>query len=292
MNTAATRFQRVRQAIEQLSAAEAPLGLQELAEAAGQSPFHFQRSFVSLAGVTPKEFSQALALQRAKQSLAQADSVMEAALSAGLSGPSRLHDLLVGQEGLSPGEFKTGAAGLRLRWSSADTLLGPVWLAASERGVMSLVFTQGADDAALLAAARAQWPQAQWQEARQDLAPILTEVQRRLSGLGPSRPIGLALAGSPLRLKVWQALLRIPEGQVLSYGQLARQVGAPRAVRAVASCVAANPIAYLIPCHRVIRANADFGEYRWGPRTKRALLGLELARGERTAEVSAGFASS
>lgn len=280
MNSKNARYQLIRQAIERLSAAEAPVGLQELADAAGQSPFHFQRSFVSLAGVTPKEFSQALALQRAKQSLAQADSVMEAALSAGLSGPSRLHDLFVGQEGLSPGEFKNGAAGQTLRWSSADSLLGPIWLAASERGVVSLLFSQGASDQEMLAKASAQWPLARWQEARQDLAPILDEVERRLSGLGPSRPIGLALSGTSLRLKVWQALMRIPEGQVLSYGQLARQVGAPRAVRAVASCVAANPIAYLIPCHRVIRANADFGEYRWGPRTKRALLGLELARGE------------
>ncbi|MCV2421387.1 bifunctional transcriptional activator/DNA repair enzyme AdaA [Paucibacter sp. DJ2R-2] len=275
------RYERVRQALEQLS--QGPVSLQALADAAGQSLFHFQRSFVELAGVTPKEFSQALALQRAKQSLAQADSVMEAALSAGLSGPSRLHDLFVGQEGLSPGEFKNGAAGLTLRWSSADSLLGPIWLAASERGVVSLVFSQGTSDEHMLAKATAQWPLAQWQEARQELAPILDEVLRRISGLGPSRPIGLALSGTSLRLKVWQALMRIPEGQVLSYGQLARQVGAPRAVRAVASCVAANPIAYLIPCHRVIRANADFGEYRWGPRTKRALLGLELARGEASA---------
>ncbi|MCV2350570.1 bifunctional transcriptional activator/DNA repair enzyme AdaA [Paucibacter sp. Y2R2-4] len=291
MNSKNARYQLIRQAIERLSAAEAPVGLQELADAAGQSPFHFQRSFVSLAGVTPKEFSQALALQRAKQSLAQADSVMEAALSAGLSGPSRLHDLFVGQEGLSPGEFKNGAAGQTLRWSSADTLLGPIWLAASERGVVSLLFSQGASDQEMLAKATAEWPLAQWQEARQDLAPILDEVQRRISGLGPSRPIGLALSGTSLRLKVWQALMRIPEGQVLSYGQLARQVDAPRAVRAVASCVAANPIAYLIPCHRVIRANADFGEYRWGPRTKRALLGLELARGDKP-EVSAGFSAA
>ncbi|MFY7864156.1 bifunctional transcriptional activator/DNA repair enzyme AdaA [Roseateles sp.] len=284
------RYQLIRCAIERLAAADVAPGLQELADAAGQSPSHFQRSFVSLAGVTPKEFSQALALQRAKQSLAQADSVMEAALSAGLSGPSRLHDLFVGQEGLSPGEFKNGAAGQTLRWSSADSLLGPIWLAASERGVVSLVFSQGAGDEEMLAAASIQWPLAKWQEARQELAPVLDEVQLRISGLGPSRPIGLALSGTSLRLKVWQALMRIPEGQVLSYGQLARQVGAPRAVRAVASCVAANPIAYLIPCHRVIRANADFGEYRWGPRTKRALLGLELARGDK-GEVSTGFSA-
>ena len=231
-----------------------------------------------MAGVTPKEFSQALALERAKQSLAQAESVMTAAWGAGLSGPSRLHDLFVGLDGMTPGEFKAGGAGLNLHWACADTLLGPIWLAASERGVVSLVFARDATPAQLLAEAAAKLPQAQWREEAAELAPVVAELQRRMQGLGPSRPIGLALSGTPLRLKVWQALMAVPEGQVLSYGQLAQLVGAPKAVRAVASCVAANPIAYLIPCHRVIRANAAFGEYRWGPQTKRALLGLELAR--------------
>ncbi|WP_310388085.1 methylated-DNA--[protein]-cysteine S-methyltransferase [Roseateles sp.] len=273
-----TRYQRIRSAIERLAVAEAPVPLQTLADEAGLSPFHFQRSFVGMAGVTPKEFSQALALDRAKQSLAQAESVMTAAWGAGLSGPSRLHDLFVGLDGMTPGEFKAGGAGLTLHWSCADTLLGPIWLAASQRGVVALVFTRGATPAQLVADAAAKLPQAQWREDAAELAPIVTELQRRMQGLGPRRPIGLALSGTPLRLKVWQALMAVPEGQVLSYGQLAQLVGAPKAVRAVASCVAANPIAYLIPCHRVIRANAEFGEYRWGPQTKRAMLGLELAR--------------
>ena len=271
-------YRRIRGAIERLAgAAEAP-PLQSLADEAGLSLFHFQRSFVSLAGVTPKEFSQALALERAKQSLSQASSVMEAAWGAGLSGPSRLHDLFIGAGGMTPGEFKQGGTGLTLRWAMAETLLGSIWLAASERGLVSLVFSGGATPERLIAAAAAKLPQAQWREDAAELAPVVAELQRRMQGLGPSRPIGLALSGTPLRLKVWQALMTVPEGQVLSYGQLAQAVGAPKAVRAVASCVAANPIAYLIPCHRVIRANADFGEYRWGPQTKRALLGLELAR--------------
>ncbi|MDC8772238.1 bifunctional transcriptional activator/DNA repair enzyme AdaA [Roseateles albus] len=271
-------YRRIRSAIERLAGADEAPPLQTLADEAGLSPFHFQRSFVSLAGVTPKEFSQALALERAKQSLSQAASVMEAAWGAGLSGPSRLHDLFIGAEGMTPGEFKQGGAGLRLRWAMAETLLGTIWLAASERGVTSLVFSHGATATQLIASASAKLPQAQWKEDAAGLAPVITELQRRMQGLGPSRPLGLALSGTALRLKVWQALMTVPEGQVLSYGQLAQLVGAPKAVRAVASCVAANPIAYLIPCHRVIRANADFGEYRWGPQTKRALLGLELAR--------------
>lgn len=273
-----TRYRRIRTAIERLALAGEPLPLQTLADEAGLSQFHFQRSFAGMAGVSPKEFSQALALQRAKQSLAQAESVMAAAWGAGLSGPSRLHDLFVALDGMTPGEFKAGGAGLTLRWACAETLLGEIWLAASERGVVALVFSRGATPAQLIADAAVKLPQAQWREDVQELAPILAEVQRRIAGLGPERPIGLALAGTPLRLKVWQALMAVPEGQVLSYSHLAQLVGAPKAVRAVASCVAANPIAYLIPCHRVIRANAEFGEYRWGAETKRALLGLELAR--------------
>jgi len=273
------RFERVRQAIQQLAAAPEALSLQALADAAGLSPFHFQRSFVSMAGVTPKEFAQALALARAKQSLLRAESVLEAALAAGLSGPSRLHDLFLSLEGLTPGEFKQAGRGLDVQWTVLDSVLGPVWLASTARGVLRMAFImREVSSAALLDEARTLLPEARWHEAAQPLRPLATEVQRRLAGLKPQHPIGLLLSGTPLRLKVWEALLRIPEGQVLSYTQLARLAGAPQAVRAVASCVAANPIAYLIPCHRVIRANADFGEYRWGPETKRALLGLELAR--------------
>lgn len=272
------RFERMRRAIERLAASPEAPPLQALADEAGLSLFHFQRSFVGMAGVTPKEFAQALALDRAKQSLAQAESVLDAALAAGLSGPSRLHDLFLSLDGMTPGEFKRAGQGLSVQWGVTDTLLGPVWLAATARGVLRLAFMHGATAAQLVEEAALALPEARWQQAQQDLAPLLHEVQRRLAGLKPQAPIGLALSGTPLRLKVWQALLCIPEGQVLSYTQLARLAGAPQAVRAVASCVAANPIAYLIPCHRVIRANADFGEYRWGPQTKRALLGLELAR--------------
>lgn len=283
-------YRRVRAAIEQLAAATEPLSLQALADAAGQSLFHFQRSFVGLAGVTPKEFAQALSLARAKQSLAQADSVMDAALAAGLSGPSRLHDLFLSLEGMTPGEFKQAGRGLSLQWTTADTLLGPIWLAASARGVLKLAFLQGSTPEQLLAATTEQLPEAQWTAAPQALRGLTDELQRRFAGLKPQVPISLVMSGTPLRLKVWQALLAIPEGQLRSYSQLARLAGAPQAVRAVASCVAANPIAYLIPCHRVIRANAEFGEYRWGQATKRALIGLELARSE--GEVSTGLAAS
>ncbi|PND39040.1 6-O-methylguanine DNA methyltransferase [Paucibacter aquatile] len=281
-------YDRVRQALEQLS--QGPVPLQTLAEAAGMSLFHFQRRFVELAGVTPKEFEQALALERAKASLRAAEPVLDAALAAGLSGPSRLHDLFLSVDGMTPGQFKQAGQGLQMQWSVVDSLLGPVWLAASARGLHQLSFLQDESPEALAEAAAQQLPQAVWQRDDSALRPLAEELQRRLSGLQPSQPIGLALSGTPLRLKVWQALLQIPEGQVLSYTQLARLAGAPQAVRAVASCVAANPIACLIPCHRVIRANAEFGEYRWGPQRKRALLGLELARADARATAAAASA--
>jgi len=278
MNPVDDRYERMRRALERLAASPNAPSLQTLAEEAGQSTFHFQRSFVSMAGVTPKEFSQALTLQRAKQSLAQADSVLEASLAAGLSGPSRLHDLFLSLDGMTPGEFKLAGRGMTIQWAVSETLLGPVWLAATARGVLRLAFMHERTAAQIVDEAAQQLPKAHWIEDKPALTSMLSEVQRRLAGLKPQSAIGLTLSGTPLRLKVWEALLRIPEGQVLSYTQLARLAGAPQAVRAVASCVAANPIAYLIPCHRVIRANADVGEYRWGPQTKRALLGLEMAR--------------
>ena len=272
------RYARVRQAIETIAASPQPPRLEALAQAAGQSPFHFQRSFVQLAGISPKELSQALSLERAKSALQQAAPVLTAALDAGLSGPSRLHDLFLSLEGLTPGEFKAAGAGLAVQWSCFDSLLGPVFLAATPRGVLRMAFLQGQAVDEALAAAQAALPGALWRRDDAGLRDLALEVQGRLSGAAPRQPIGLVMSGSPLRLQVWRALLQVPEGQVRSYTQLAQAAGALRAVRAVASCVAANPIAYLIPCHRVIRANAQFGEYRWGPLTKRALLGLELAR--------------
>ncbi|MDL5030672.1 methylated-DNA--[protein]-cysteine S-methyltransferase [Pelomonas sp. APW6] len=278
------RYARVRAAIETIAASPQAPSLESLAQAAGQSPSHFQRSFVQLAGISPKELSQALSLDRAKQALQAAAPVLGASLDAGLSGPSRLHDLFLSLEGLTPGEFKAAGAGLVVQWTCFESLLGPVFLAATPRGVLRMAFLPGVqsdgdgDAGPALAEARAALPAARWVRDDGALAELAAEVQRRLSGAAPQRPIGLLMSGSPLRLQVWRALLAIPPGRICSYSQLAQAVGAPRAVRAVASCVAANAIAYLIPCHRVIRASAQFGEYRWGPQTKRVLLGLELAR--------------
>ena len=272
------RYARVRQAIETIARSDQAPSLEALAQAAGQSPFHFQRSFVQLAGISPKELSQALSLERAKRALQQAAPVLSASLEAGLSGPSRLHDLFLSLQGLTPGEFKAAGAGLAVQWTCFDSLLGPVFLAATQRGVLRMAFLQDQAAEQALATAQAELPAARWTRDDADLRDTAAEIQRRLCGAAPQRRLGLLMSGSPLRLQVWRALLQVPEGRILSYTQLAQAAGTPRAVRAVASCVAANPIAYLVPCHRVIRANAQFGEYRWGAQTKRALLGMELAR--------------
>lgn len=254
------------------NAARSP-SLAETAAVLGLSEFHFQRLFLEWAGVTPKEFLQALRLARAKQLLVHSRPLLDTAFALGLSGPSRLHDLFVTVEGLTPGDWKRGAAGLHLRWTVADTRFGPALFAAGERGLCRIAFVDS------LAAARDElalhWPGARLVEDAAALAPTITEVASRMSGEAPRERLGLLLRGSPLRLKVWQALLRLPPGAVASYSFLAAQAGHPSAVRAVASAVADNPIAWLVPCHRAIRASGALGEYRWGASRKALVLACE-----------------
>lgn len=256
------------------------------AAAIGLSEFHFQRLFVAWAGVSPKEFLQALTLVRAKRLLRRA-SVLDAALGVGLSGPSRLHDLFLRVERVTPGEWKRAGAGLVLRYAVGETRFGPALFSASERGLCGLGFIDSAGGRAqALEELRARWPGAQLVEDAAALAPSIHEVDRRMRGLGPASRLGVVLKGSELRLTVWTALLALGPGDVLSYSELAERVGAPRAVRAVASCVADNPIGWLIPCHRVIQKSGAVGDYRWTPARKQLLLASErcaaVARGSAT----------
>lgn len=270
-------YRRIAHSLQRLRTAATLPSLEQLAQEAGLSPFHFQRVFLAHAGLSPKEFWQTCALQRAKRSLLGEHSVLEAALEAGLSGPSRLHDLLVSLTALSPGEFRGDGSGLQIGWTVFDSIAGRLWLAATARGVLRLEFVDD-EGSALLAELQVQWPRARLLRDDAGLAASAGEIAARLGGAGPQRPLGLALAGSGFRVQVWQALLRIPDGEVCSYSQLAALAGRPRAVRAVASAVAANPIAVLIPCHRVIRADGTVGDYHWGRERKQLLLDLELGR--------------
>jgi len=271
-------FSRVARAIGFLCGqVRAQPSLAQVAAQAGVSEFHFQRIFQKWAGISPKRFLQYLTLGEAKSLLLESRSVLEASLELGLSSPSRLHDLFLAVERMTPGQFKAQGEGLTLAWAAQDTPLGPALLAAVDGRLCALSFLAGADPAPALADLEARWPRARFQPDPAALRPFALDLERRLRG-EPGRPLSLLLKGTPFQLRVWEALLRIPEGRVLAYGDVARQAGAAGAVRAVGTAIGQNPVAYLIPCHRVIQASGALGEYHWGAARKRALLALERAR--------------
>jgi AraC family transcriptional regulator of adaptative response/methylated-DNA-[protein]-cysteine methyltransferase len=262
-------YELVSRAIGELTSGEAP-SLTALAERLGVSEFHLQRVFSEWAGVSPKRFVQFISKERALEALRTESDVLNASLAAGLSSPGRLHDLLISSEGVTPGEVRALGAGVRIRYGAGETPLGPAFIGFTERGICHLRFIDGDTDP--LAELRAEWPRGTLME---DTAAALAT----LGALAGARaPIRLWLKGTNFQLKVWEALLRVPEGQLVSYTRLAETTGRPRAVRAVASAVAANPVAWLVPCHRVIRASGVLGQYRWGARRKAALIGWEAAR--------------
>jgi AraC family transcriptional regulator, regulatory protein of adaptative response / methylated-DNA-[protein]-cysteine methyltransferase len=275
MNTGSD-YARVEGAIRFLEAQvrERP-ALSAVAAHAGLSAFHFQRLFRRFAGVSPKSFLQALTLARAKALLADSRSLLDASLELGLSGTGRLHDLFLGLEAMTPGTWKRGGEGLEIAWAVHDTPFGAALFAATPRGLCALAFV--AEDAPPLAELEARWPGARFREDPAATAPFAREVAARMGG-APGRPLALVLQGTPFQRKVWEALLAVPEGRLVSYGDLARMAGTPGASRAVGTALGANPIGYLIPCHRVIRASGALGDYRWGAARKRALLGLETLR--------------
>ena len=286
-------YQRVARAIAWLRVhAHRQPSLDEAAAALGCSPFYLQRQFVSWAGVSPKRFVQYLTKEHARARLAASANVLDAALDAGLSGPGRLHDLMLTWEAMTPGEVRAGGAGLTIHHAWLDTPFGQALLGWTARGVCHLVFA--ADDGmATLASAEAElkqlWPRAAFQAAPQEAADWAWRLfpWRSLhrgddaspvgSGSSGPQPIHLLMRGSPFQLQVWQALVRTAPGTLCTYQTLAQRVGKPGAARAVGSAMAANTLALLIPCHRVIRASGDEGGYRWGPDRKTAMLAWEAA---------------
>lgn len=262
----------VRRAIELLVRRrdDAP-SLDEVAAVAKMSPEHFQRVFKRWAGVSPKRFSQALTLDHAKRLLADDASVLAASVDAGLSAPSRVHDLFVACEAVTPGEFKRRGEGVTVRWDVHDSPLGDCLLATTSRGVCWLGFGEGD---ALIDEFASDWPAAtrvRDGDATHALAAQLFEG-------GDRAPVRLDLHGTSFQLQVWRALLRIPEGRVASYQQVAAAVGRPTAVRAVGSAIGRNPVSWLIPCHRVILSTGVAHAYRWGVDRKQTLLAVEAAR--------------
>ncbi|MCK8490472.1 MULTISPECIES: bifunctional transcriptional activator/DNA repair enzyme AdaA [Spirosoma] len=272
-------YGQIARAIEHLTAnfREQP-SLAELAEKVNMSEFHFQRLFTDWAGVSPKKFGQYLTLEHAKQQLRAGSSLTDVAYEAGLSGTGRLHDLFVSIEGVTPGQFKQAGAGLVLSYGIFDSPFGAYVLGAINKKIAVLHFLNDGEKAEELLPIA--WPGAQIQhnpETLQSLADQAFPVTGTLN-LPPDKPLALLLRGSTFQLKVWEALLKIPEGRLASYDQIAEAIGQPTASRAVGTAIGSNPVGYLIPCHRVIKKTGLFGGYRWGTERKQAMLGWEAAR--------------
>lgn len=247
--------------------------LRALAAQVELSPHHFQRLFVRWAGVSPKQFLGYLTAQYAKRLLREQHSVLDAALASGLSGPGRLHDLFVALEAMTPGEYKQAGAPLTLRYGFHPTPFGLALVLLTDRGICGLRFVEAGDEERALDDARSEWPASRLDRNENGTRQALA---RATTGQGGVQP--LLVRGTRLQIQVWRALLAIPPGRVVSYGALAEALGYPRAGRAVGSAIGANPIAMLIPCHRVLRANGAVTGYRWGSERKAALIGWEAAR--------------
>ncbi len=250
--------------------------LADLSAHVGISEYHLQRLFSDWVGVSPKQFLQYLTKESAKRRL-RSTTVMDAALSAGLSGPGRLHDLMIKCEGMTPGEYKRHGHGLIIHYGIHESPFGACLLATTARGICKLAFFDTDAERERLVRELAE----EWSEARIARADSVTLPLMRAAfgtGVRERKPLHLLLKGSRFQLKVWEALVSVPAADLVAYEQVAALVGLPSAARAVASAIAKNEIAYLIPCHRVIRKSGSFGRYRWGSERKKAIIGWEASR--------------
>lgn len=276
VSTAAT-YARIERAITYLRQhrLEQP-GLAALAEHIGLSASHTQRLFCRWAGVSPKRFVQFLTVEHAKRQMAHTGNVLGTSLAAGLSGPGRLHDLFVTMQAMSPGEFKRAAAGLRIDYGQGETPFGPALIAFTGRGICHLSFVAGGVLSDAEASLAALWPQANLRQDDAAAAGLLSRVFARPPSAA-GQGLSLWVSGSNFQIQVWRALLQLPFAGLASYAQLAAMIGRPGAARAVGSAVARNPIAFLIPCHRVLRESGEFGHYHWGGERKIAICAWEAA---------------
>lgn len=251
--------------------------LAEMASAVGLSEYHFHRLFARWAGITPKRFLRFLTAEHARSLLRESTSLLDAAFESGLSGPGRLHDLIVQVYAVTPGELKAEGAGVTIRHGIHSSPFGDCLVAVTDRGVCALSFLDrpGAGDA--LEELRDRWKKATIVRDRKGTRTMAERIFSPTQG-GSTPPLGVVVHGTNFQIRVWEALLRIPPGCVASYEEIAARVGTPGAVRAVGSAVGRNPVAYLIPCHRVIRKTGAFGQYGGGPARKKAMLAWEAAR--------------
>jgi AraC family transcriptional regulator of adaptative response/methylated-DNA-[protein]-cysteine methyltransferase len=242
------------------------------------SPFHFHRLFSAWAGTTPKDFLQCLTFEHVKELLQSGQSVLDATLNAGLSGPARLHDLCVTLEAASPGEIKSGGNGWTIVAGFGPSPFGPCLVAESPRGICHLSFVEPDDLNSAWKKLENDWPNATLRRDDATASRIAEKIFHRSNTKPSDSGIKAFVRGTPFQLRVWRALIRIPSGRLTTYGRLAETIGNPTAARAVGSAVGANPIAYLIPCHRVIRETGVIGDYHWGRIRKRAIVAWEGLR--------------
>ncbi|WP_461601559.1 bifunctional transcriptional activator/DNA repair enzyme AdaA [Aeromonas rivipollensis] len=252
--------------------------LDEIAAHVHLSPFHFQRLFSRWAGVTPKRYLQVLTLERAKALLQESRPLLEVADTLGLSSGSRLYDHFVQLEAVTPGEYKQRGAGLVIDHGIHDTPFGQAFVALTPRGVCNFSFLDDQAPETPLAALARSWPEAKLQEAPSRTQGVINTMFD--GSQTPDRPISLHVSGTNFQISVWRALLQIPPAKVVSYAQVASAIGNPKAARAVGLAVGANPVALMIPCHRVIQQNGKLGGYHWGETRKQAIHAWEAARYE------------
>ena len=263
-------YQRIEHALHILDSQQGMLSLDELADKLDISAGHFQRMFSRWVGISPKRFSQLITVERAKQLLSAGQPLLNVSEDLSLSSSSRLYDHFIRIEAMTPGDYRSRGENLRIRWGNGDSPFGEVFIAQTQRGICALAFGDGREE---LMAMQQRWPAAQFSEEHKDSQELL----RRAFNHSHGEPLSLHLLASDFQLQVWRALLAIRPGQLSTYGQLGQRIGQAKAARAVGRAVGSNPVALLIPCHRVVRQTGALGGYRWGVTRKRAILLHEAA---------------
>lgn len=275
-NSASINYDRIAEAINYISQnfRNQP-NLDEVASRIHLSPFHFQKLFTDWAGVSPKKFLQYISIEYAKGLLQDKQvTLFDAALETGLSGTGRLHDLFINIEGMTPGEFKNGGENLSINYSYAESPFGNILVASTPKGICYMAFAESEQEA--LPVLQKTFPNAKYRQMvdriQQNALYIFTHEWEKID------QIKLHLKGTAFQLKVWETLLKVPMGKLTTYGNIANRIDSPKASRAVGSAIGSNPVAFLIPCHRVIQSTGTFGGYMWGPVRKTAIIGWEAAR--------------
>src|SRR6476620_8185169 len=271
-----TNYDRVEEAIEYINTHfKSQPGLDEVTERIHLSPYHFQRLFTDWAGVSPKKFLQYISIENAKNILKERKArLFDVAFETGLSGTGRLHDLFINIEGMTPGEYKNGGENLTINYSFAESPFGDLLVASTSKGICHMAFADNQTNA--FEEMKQHFPNASYHQMvdliQQNALYIFTHDQNKLD------QIKLHLKGTAFQLKVWEALFKIPSGRLSTYSDIAETIQQPKAVRAVGTAIGQNPVAFIIPCHRVIQSSGTFGNYHWGPVRKTAMIGWEAAR--------------